>query len=65
MTVYVSNNLKIVFSDIFRANKLMTNFQEILNNIFQPLFEATNDPQSHPKLHMFLQYVSSKNYYFQ
>ncbi|KAL2748471.1 AMP deaminase 2 isoform X4 [Vespula maculifrons] len=43
--------------DIFKLNKLMTNFQEILNNIFLPLFEVTNDPHSHPELHKFLQYV--------
>lgn len=43
--------------DIFKSNKLINNFQEILNNIFLPLFEATNNPKSHPELHMFLQYV--------
>ena len=36
----------------------MKNFQEILENIFLPLFEVTNNPHSHPELHMFLQYVS-------
>ncbi|CAG5106165.1 Similar to AMPD2: AMP deaminase 2 (Homo sapiens) [Cotesia congregata] len=43
--------------DIFKLNKLMSNFQEIINNIFLPLFEVTNDPSSHPDLHKFLQYV--------
>ncbi|XP_034251283.1 AMP deaminase 2 isoform X1 [Thrips palmi] len=43
--------------DIFKSNKLMKNFQEILNNIFKPLFEVTNDPNTHPALHKFLQYV--------
>ncbi|KAK0083900.1 hypothetical protein PV325_007963 [Microctonus aethiopoides] len=43
--------------DIFKLNKLMANFQEILNNIFLPLFEVTNDPNTHPELHKFLQYV--------
>uniref|UniRef100_A0A0A9WA91 AMP deaminase n=2 Tax=Lygus hesperus TaxID=30085 RepID=A0A0A9WA91_LYGHE len=43
--------------DIFRSNKLMTNFQEFLNNIFLPLFEVTNNPNTHPNLHKFLQYV--------
>ncbi|XP_044013715.1 AMP deaminase 2 isoform X5 [Aphidius gifuensis] len=43
--------------DIFKLNKLMVNFQEIINNIFLPLFEVTNDPNSHPNLHKFLQYV--------
>lgn len=43
--------------DIFKSNKLMDNFQELLSNIFLPLFEVTNNPKSHPELHMFLQYV--------
>ncbi|PSN34054.1 AMP deaminase 2 [Blattella germanica] len=43
--------------DIFKSNKLMDNFQEFLTNIFLPLFEVTNNPKSHPELHMFLQYV--------
>ncbi|XP_023708984.1 AMP deaminase 2 isoform X4 [Cryptotermes secundus] len=43
--------------DIFKSNKLMDNFQEYLTNIFLPLFEVTNNPKSHPELHMFLQYV--------
>lgn len=52
-------------SDIFKLNKLMTNFQEIINNIFLPLFEVTNDPHTHPELHKFLQYVCfSISYYF-
>lgn len=37
----------------------MDNFQEFLTNIFLPLFEVTNNPKSHPELHMFLQYVST------
>ena len=35
----------------------MDNFEELLRNIFQPLFEVTQDPSSHPKLHIFLQRV--------
>ena len=35
----------------------MSLFQDILDNLFKPLFEATNDPKSHPALHRFLQYV--------
>lgn len=35
----------------------MSSFQEILDNIFLPLFEATNEPEKHPDLHRFLQYV--------
>uniref|UniRef100_A0A8D8LLX5 AMP deaminase n=2 Tax=Cacopsylla melanoneura TaxID=428564 RepID=A0A8D8LLX5_9HEMI len=57
-----SNNIRWLIQiprlyDIFKSNKLINNFQEILQNIFKPLFEATNDPSSHPNLHKFLQYV--------
>ena len=45
-------------SDIYRSNGQLNSFQEMLDNIFLPLFEATNNPESHPELHMFLQYVS-------
>lgn len=43
--------------DIFKSNKLMNSFQEILDNIFLPLFEATNKPSQNAQLHRFLQYV--------
>ncbi|KAK6635399.1 AMP deaminase 2 [Polyplax serrata] len=43
--------------DIFKSNNMMNNFQEMLHNIFLPLFEVTNDPETHPELHKFLQYV--------
>ncbi|KAH8300602.1 hypothetical protein KR044_004988, partial [Drosophila immigrans] len=43
--------------DIFKSNKMMTSFQEIINNIFLPLFEATNKPHENPNLHRFLHYV--------
>ncbi|XP_071841600.1 AMP deaminase 2-like isoform X1 [Apostichopus japonicus] len=44
--------------DVYRANKLVSNFGEVLDNLFLPLFEATRDPKSHPELHQFLKYVS-------
>ncbi|XP_046971218.1 AMP deaminase 2 isoform X3 [Vanessa cardui] len=43
--------------DIFKSNKIMNNFQEFLSNIFQPLFEVTNDPNSNLELHKFLTHV--------
>ncbi|CAJ0566946.1 unnamed protein product, partial [Mesorhabditis spiculigera] len=43
--------------DIYRTRS-MKNFGELLDNIFLPLFEVTNDPASHPELHRFLQQVS-------
>ncbi|XP_067937860.1 AMP deaminase 2-like isoform X2 [Watersipora subatra] len=44
--------------DIYKANKHLDNFEEMLENIFMPLFEVTNNPASHPELHAFLQHVS-------
>ncbi|GFS38292.1 AMP deaminase 2 [Nephila pilipes] len=44
--------------DVFRSNNLVQNFQQILENIFLPLFEVTAKPSSHPELHLFLRYVT-------
>ncbi|XP_063307979.1 AMP deaminase 2 isoform X2 [Pelobates fuscus] len=43
--------------DVFRCKKQINHFQEILQNIFLPLFEATVNPASHPELHLFLEHV--------
>jgi len=43
--------------DIYKANNCVEDFQQILVNLFEPLFEVTKDPKSHPALHRFLQYV--------
>ncbi|CBX95670.1 hypothetical protein LEMA_P028220.1 [Plenodomus lingam JN3] len=43
--------------DVYKATGLMDNFQQVIVNIFQPLFEVTKDPTTHPKLHIFLQRV--------
>ncbi|XP_046649606.1 AMP deaminase 2-like isoform X5 [Daphnia pulicaria] len=40
--------------DIYRSNKLIGNFQQLIDNLFLPLFEATNNPEAHPELHCFL-----------
>jgi len=45
-------------SDVYHTKKQLSNFQEMLENIFMPLFEATVNPSSHPQLHLFLQHVS-------
>lgn len=42
---------------LYKAMKTMENFEQCLYNIFQPLFEVTQDPSTHPKLHIFLQRV--------
>lgn len=43
--------------DVYKAAGLMDNFEQVVRNVFQPLFEVTQDPKSHPKLHVFLQRV--------
>ncbi|KAH0537097.1 putative zinc finger protein [Glutinoglossum americanum] len=43
--------------DVYKSTGLMDNFQEVIVNLFQPLFEVTKNPSSHPKLHIFLQRV--------
>ncbi|KAF1833056.1 AMP deaminase [Decorospora gaudefroyi] len=43
--------------DVYKATGLMDNFQQVIVNVFQPLFEVTKEPTSHPKLHIFLQRV--------
>jgi len=43
--------------DIFKNNKLVNCFEEIIDNLFRPLFEVTRDPKSHPDLHRFLRHV--------
>ncbi|PAV57211.1 hypothetical protein WR25_11452 [Diploscapter pachys] len=44
--------------DIYKAKNMLKNFDNLLDNIFTPLFEVTNDPSSHPDLYRFLQQVS-------
>jgi len=60
--VYSDNNRWLIqvprLYDIYRANNNVKNFQDIIRNLFQPLFEVTNDPSSHPNLHRFLKHVT-------
>ena len=42
---------------MYKASKHMESFEEIILNVFQPLYEVTKNPRSHPKLHVFLQRV--------
>ncbi|KTF83002.1 hypothetical protein cypCar_00048835 [Cyprinus carpio] len=39
----------------------LSNFQQMLENIFLPLFEVTINPSSHPQLHLFLQHKNCFN----
>uniref|UniRef100_A0A8C2K843 AMP deaminase n=2 Tax=Cyprinus carpio TaxID=7962 RepID=A0A8C2K843_CYPCA len=43
--------------DVYRTKQQLSNFQQMLENIFLPLFEVTINPSSHPQLHLFLQHV--------
>ena len=43
--------------DVYKSSGLMESFEQVIINIFQPLFEVTKEPSSHPKLHIFLQRV--------
>ncbi|KAK8089537.1 AMP deaminase [Apiospora hydei] len=43
--------------DVYKATGLMGSFEQVVKNVFLPLFEVTKDPESHPKLHIFLQRV--------
>ena len=42
---------------MYKANGQMDTYEEIIINIFRPLYEVTQDPSSNPKLHVFLQRV--------
>ncbi|EXJ88413.1 AMP deaminase [Capronia coronata CBS 617.96] len=42
---------------LYKSLKSVDNFEGVLKNVFQPLFEVTQDPSTHPKLHIFLQRV--------
>lgn len=43
--------------DTYKSNGALNNFSELLENIFEPLFEITKDPARDPKLNKFLEYV--------
>jgi len=39
---------------------MVSNFEQLLSNVFLPLFEATVNPQAHLNIHKFLQFVSMR-----
>lgn len=43
--------------NIYKLGNIVENFDDVVRNIFKPLFEVTQDPSTHPKLHVFLQRV--------
>ncbi|GMH37954.1 hypothetical protein BSKO_05838 [Bryopsis sp. KO-2023] len=42
---------------VCKEGGILEDFEQMLSNIFTPLFEVTKDPSTHPQLHMFLQQV--------
>ncbi|KAL8860103.1 MAG: hypothetical protein Q9178_003367 [Gyalolechia marmorata] len=42
---------------LYKKQKIVNNFEQLIINIFQPLYEVTENPSSHPKLHAFLDRV--------
>ncbi|KAF8933109.1 AMP deaminase [Dissophora ornata] len=43
--------------NVYKATNSVENFEQVIQNIFKPLFEVTRDPSSHPNLHIMLQRV--------
>ncbi|KAH1068700.1 hypothetical protein GYH30_006323, partial [Glycine max] len=43
--------------NVYKEMGIVTSFQNMLDNIFIPLFEVTVNPDSHPQLHVFLKQV--------
>ncbi|KAI0074054.1 AMP deaminase [Panus rudis PR-1116 ss-1] len=43
--------------DVYKQNGSVNTFEDIVKNVFQPLFEVTHNPSAHPELHVFLQRV--------
>ncbi|PLB36719.1 AMP deaminase [Aspergillus candidus] len=43
--------------DVYKSSGMMENYEQVITNVFKPLFEVTENPSSHPKLHIFLQRV--------
>ncbi|RKO92458.1 hypothetical protein BDK51DRAFT_15600, partial [Blyttiomyces helicus] len=57
-----SNNVRWLIQiprlyNVYKKSNTIESFEDVVRNIFQPLFEVTKDPRSHPELHVFLQRV--------
>ncbi|CAD7958482.1 unnamed protein product [Amoebophrya sp. A120] len=60
--ISVNNQWMIQIPRLFEAYKSanqLQNFQEMIDNIFIPLFEVTVDPESHPELEEFCKYIGA------
>ena len=45
---------------VYKEQGIIENFEQMLDNIFVPLFEVTKDPASHPQLHLFLKQARAR-----
>ncbi|KAI8374110.1 uncharacterized protein BYT42DRAFT_500179 [Radiomyces spectabilis] len=43
--------------NVYRSSGIIDSFEDVVRNVYEPLFEVTQDPSSHPELHVFLQRV--------
>ena len=46
---------------VYKEQGIIETFEQMLDNIFTPLFEVTKDPTSHPQLHLFLKQVGYRS----
>ena len=44
--------------NVYKEMGIVASFQTLLDNVFEPLFEVSLDPSSHPHLHIMLNQVS-------
>ncbi|KAF7829424.1 AMP deaminase [Senna tora] len=58
--LYSENALPRLYN-VYKNMGIVNSFQNILDNMFIPLFEVTVDPNSHPQLHLFLTQVSQSD----
>ncbi|VDK57302.1 unnamed protein product [Anisakis simplex] len=60
--VYSANSRYLIqvprLYDVYRSRNMVKSFDEFLDNVFTPLFEVSNDPETHPDLFRFLQQIS-------
>ncbi|KAI9203015.1 putative AMP deaminase Amd1 [Polychytrium aggregatum] len=43
--------------NVYKKSGIVSSFEDVLRNVFEPLYEVTQDPSSHPELHILLQRV--------
>ena len=59
--VYSDNNVWLIqiprLYNVYKETGVIDNFQTMIDNIFEPLFEVTKDPSTHPQLHVLLSQV--------